>query len=447
MMVSPNAYLFGRYRLDAMRRLLFCGAVPTPVPERLFQLLLVLIQSDGKVVDRDTISHRVWGEEGVTDSNLAQHVYLLRLLLGERGKSRSYILTVPGKGYRFAATVTPAQWAGDELVAESALSAGKRLMDGGLEIFARYCRGSALLERRTAPALFAALEAFEEALRLDPNYTPALIGVARSHALLAEYWHVPGWDAFPKAKTAIDRALELDPHSSTAHAVLSELLLFRDWDWVRAEEEVLTAISLNPQSTFARNNAAWFYVFTGQYAKALAHAQQALMVDAASLPLQLLLARALVHSGEYARGIAIMSNLLDSDPEFYIARRYRAQAYLLCGQPALSIEDLETIPREPSEDPSFRLPMLARAYAELGDVPRAKEIYTFLQTLARSQYVVWWNLAIVAMGLGLAGEALGYLKNALRDREPTLLSLCSLPWFKPISEHAEFKRMLREIWP
>jgi DNA-binding winged helix-turn-helix (wHTH) protein/Flp pilus assembly protein TadD len=446
MMVAPNAYLFGPFRLDASRRLLFCGAVATAIPERLFQLLLVLLQANGNLVDRDTIAARVWGEEGVTDSNLAQHIYLLRLLLGERGKTRSYIITVPGKGYRFAAAVTTAPSAEDEVPVETATGSAVRLMDGGLELFAHYCRGSSLLEKRTAQSLRSAIEAFEETLSVDPSYAPALIGLGRAHALLAEYLHVPGWEAFPKAKAAIEHALEIEPHSSTAHAVLSELLLLRDWDWTRAEEEIITAISLNPQSTFARNNAAWFYVSSGEFGKALGEAQQALIVEPASLPLQLLLARVLVHSRDYERGIAIITDILESNPEFHIARRYRALALILDGRPAEAVRDLEMLPRDESDGPGFTLPLLGRAYADLGETKRAREIYNTLRTIARGQYVAWWNLAVVAMGLGYANEGLGYLRNAMRDRELTLLCLRNLPFFKPLAELTEFKRMIRDIW-
>jgi DNA-binding winged helix-turn-helix (wHTH) protein/tetratricopeptide (TPR) repeat protein len=443
---GPVTYLFGPYRLDTVRRVLYAGSMPTPIPERLFQILVALIQAGGHLVDRETLAQQVWGDVGVTDTNVNQHIYLLRLLLGERKNERSYIITVPGEGYRFASPVTVAPDGEYEFVADSTRS-GERVLDVGSEIFQAFCRGSYLLDVRTAAGLEAAADAFEEALSIDPDYVPALIGFARASALLAEYWHVPAATAFPKAKAAIQRALRSEPRSSMAHAVLSELQLFGDWDWTRAKRSIVAAITLNPQSTFARNNAAWYYICRGELEKALVEARQALIVEPASLPLQLLQARVLVHTGSYRSAIAGMSNILATDPNYYLARRYRAQAFVLDDQPEAALEDLFAVDADPVEDASFRLPLLGRTYAMLGDMRRATEVYDRLRGRLSSEYVAWWNLAIVAAGIHRNEEALRFLQNALADREPTLLFLRTLPWFESLENRPEFKKILREVGP
>src|SRR5580693_9179436 len=98
----PHSYFFGPFRFDTARMILYAGTEALRIPEQLFQLLLVLIEANGATIDRDTLSERVWGEAGVTDANLSQHIYLLRELLGERKTDHRYVLTVPRKGYRFA---------------------------------------------------------------------------------------------------------------------------------------------------------------------------------------------------------------------------------------------------------------------------------------------------------------------------------------------------------
>ena len=188
-------FLFGAYRLDTTRRILYSGSVPTPMPERLFQILLTLVQANGAMVHRETLAAQVWGDEGVTDTNVNQHIYLLRLLLGERKGERSYILTIPGEGYRFASPVSVASDNEDQFV-EDAVRSAERVLDVGNELFMLYCRGSYLLERRTASSLQAAADAFEAALQIDPDYVPALIGVARANVYRASYWHAPGNTVF-----------------------------------------------------------------------------------------------------------------------------------------------------------------------------------------------------------------------------------------------------------
>jgi tetratricopeptide (TPR) repeat protein len=93
------------------------------------------------------------------------------------------------------------------------------------------------------------------------------------------------------------------------------------------------------------------------------------------------------------------------------------------------------------------LPLLGRAYADCGDALRAEQAYLKLQAMTESEYVVWWNLAIVAAGTGRLDDALTHLELALENREPALLFLKSLPWFTPIAESSRFKEILRIVGP
>jgi|SRR5579871_2724109 len=101
----PNTYRFGPYLLDVPRRMLICGPTERPLPEKLCALLLLLLEAGGGVVRKDTLFAELWGDGSASDANLAQHVFMLRGILGERAKDHAYIVTVPGQGYRFAATI------------------------------------------------------------------------------------------------------------------------------------------------------------------------------------------------------------------------------------------------------------------------------------------------------------------------------------------------------
>jgi DNA-binding winged helix-turn-helix (wHTH) protein/Tfp pilus assembly protein PilF len=418
----------------------------TPLPERLSKLLVLLIHANGSVIDKDTIAARVWPETAVSDGNLSQHMYMLRQLLDERARDRSYVVTVRGKGYRF---VAPVSVVAPEQAEVRASDEGEndRLLSSSPDLLHHYWRGSYLLERRTATSLAAAAEQFEAALRIDRDHVPALIGLARSHALMAEYWYAPGTFTFSKAKAAIVRALEIEPSSAEARAALGNILLFCDWNWVEAEREIETALRLNARSISVCVNAAWFYMCKGASGEELRRVQRPLLAEASSPNLQLFLARIFLHTGEYRRAIQAFSNLIESGPDFSIARRHRAQGYILNGQPAEALADLLLLSPDRAEDIALRLPLLARAYADCGDAERAESIYRTLIDLARSEYIVGFNLATVAVGLGRLEEALGHLERALEKREPAMLMLRSLPWFGRIAQRSRFKALLRSIWP
>ncbi len=440
-------YAFGSFRFDPSRGLLYHGAQTIPISERLTQLLVLLVQANGNVINKETIAAHIWHDAAVTDGNLAQHMYMLRRLLDERARDRTYVMTVRARGYRFAAPVSVVAPGAGDVVQEAGDDGSDVLLRSGPEAFARYCRGCYLLEKRTANALTAAAEQFEAALRIDREYVPALIGLARAYALMAECWYMPGSYVFPKAKAAIVHALEIDPSSAEARAVLGHVLLFCDWNWADAEREIETAVRLSPKSTSVYTNAAWFYICKGSGEKPLREMQHALLLEPSSPTLQLFLARVFLHTGEYQRAIAALSGLIESGPDFSTARRHRAQAYILSGQPNAAVADLLLMPQDRSEDVAVRLPLLARAYADCGETERAGNIYAALQEMARTDFVVGFNLATVAIGLGRLEEALAHLEHGLQKREPAMLMLRTLPWFEPIAQRVRFKALLRAIGP
>jgi DNA-binding winged helix-turn-helix (wHTH) protein len=446
--MSSAVYAFGAFHLDPSRRMLFHGTQAIPLPERLAQLLLLLVQANGAIVEKEAIAAQVWPGTGMSDGNLSQHMYMLRQLLDERAKDRSYVLTIRGRGYRLAPAVSVrSPGASDGAVVDPhRTTSPNTLLRSGLEVFHRYSRGSYLVEKRTAQAMQDAIEHFEAALRLDPHYTPALVGLAQAYTRLALYWYVPGSYAFPKAKRVLLRALELDPSSACAHAVLSMILLFCDWDWEEAAREIAIAVRLNSNSTVVCNTAAWHYVCRGAIELAIAQTQCALAIEPGSLPLQLLLARMFLHAGDYTRAIELLSALIESGPEFAVARRYRAQAYIFSGQPAQALGDLLLLPPDRAEDVALRLPLLGRAYADCGDAERAEEIYATLHEMTRTEFIVHWNFAIVAIGLRRYDEALAHLERAFVKREPSLMFLRTMPWFEPIARRARFAAIRNEVY-
>lgn len=100
-----RVYRFDRYMLDLSRRTLSCDTTMQRLPEKLFRILVLLLEANCRTVEKSTFFERVWANEGVSDGTLSQHIFMLRGLLGERAGENSYIVTVPGRGYRFAVAI------------------------------------------------------------------------------------------------------------------------------------------------------------------------------------------------------------------------------------------------------------------------------------------------------------------------------------------------------
>ncbi len=442
--LSPT-YSFGEFRFDPARATLYRKDAAVPLPERLGQILTLLVGANGMLIEKETIASCIWPDCGVTDNNLAQYMYLLRQLLNERAGDRNFVVTVRGRGYRFVAPVNvmppPCE------AAEANGATADRFLQSEPGLLHHYWRGCYLLEKRTASALAAASEQFQAALCIDAENVPALIGLARSHALVAENSYAPSSYSFRKAKAAIARAIEIDPGSAEARAALADILLFCDWNWAEAERQIETAIALKPSSSSVYESAASFYMYKGNSEKSLRRMQQALLTESSSPWLQVFLARTFLHAGEHRRAIEFLSNMIETGSDFSIARRHRAQAFILSGRPEDALADLLLLPQDRAEDIAVRLPLLARAYADCGDGERAEAIYRTLLEMTRTEYVAGFNLATAAVGLGRLEEALDHLYLGMQRREPALLMLRSLPWFEPIAGYARFKELLRAIWP
>jgi len=99
---ADNFYEFDSFQVDARRRLLFREGRPIRVTPKAFEILLGLVQSSGKVITKDELMTTVWPNCFVEEGNLAQNIFLLRRVLGERKNEHKFIITIPGVGYRFA---------------------------------------------------------------------------------------------------------------------------------------------------------------------------------------------------------------------------------------------------------------------------------------------------------------------------------------------------------
>jgi DNA-binding winged helix-turn-helix (wHTH) protein/tetratricopeptide (TPR) repeat protein len=98
-------YEFGNYRLLPSERLLYCGDEKIPLKSKVFETLMTLIRHQGKLLTKDELMTEIWGNNYVEEANLTQNIFTLRKIFGEKPHDHQFIVTVPGRGYRFVAKV------------------------------------------------------------------------------------------------------------------------------------------------------------------------------------------------------------------------------------------------------------------------------------------------------------------------------------------------------
>src|SRR5215469_10571081 len=102
---AKQLYEFGPFRVDAEKEILLRGDETVPLAPKTFQVLLVLMRNKKEVVTKDELMRAVWPDTFVEEANLSRNIFLLRKALGESPQDHQYIVTVPGRGYRFAEDV------------------------------------------------------------------------------------------------------------------------------------------------------------------------------------------------------------------------------------------------------------------------------------------------------------------------------------------------------
>src|SRR5512135_1566456 len=102
---SRVVYEFGPFRVDPEKQVLLRDNLPVPVAPKTFETLLVLVRHSREVVSKDELMKQLWPESFVEEANLSQNIFMLRKALGDSPEERRYIVTLPGKGYRFTAEV------------------------------------------------------------------------------------------------------------------------------------------------------------------------------------------------------------------------------------------------------------------------------------------------------------------------------------------------------
>jgi TolB-like protein/DNA-binding winged helix-turn-helix (wHTH) protein/Tfp pilus assembly protein PilF len=196
---------------------------------------------------------------------------------------------------------------------ERTLLAGARPVDP--EAHDAYLRGRYWWSKRTAEGEWKGLDYFQQAVAKDPNYALGYAGIADSYLVLGHHGRLAPGDAFPKAKVAAMKALELEPSLPEAHASLATVKLAYDWDWSGAESEFKQALALNPNYSTAHHWYSHYLVAMGRLDEALNELERARELDPFSPPINNFLGTTLYYARRYDDAIRQFRRSLEMHPE------------------------------------------------------------------------------------------------------------------------------------
>jgi TolB-like protein/tetratricopeptide (TPR) repeat protein len=304
-----------------------------------------------------------------------------------------------------------------------------------------YLQGLHLWNKRTKDDLEKAARLFNRAIDQDPTYAAAYAGVASCNALLPDYASRPSSDYFPLARAAAAKALELDPTSADAYAVLGLVKSFT-YDYRGSEAEFLRAIQLNPNHATAHH---WYGVLlreAGRMDEALVELRRAEELDPLSPIIKLNILTWLIYARQYDKGIEENRKYLQNFPEFSLLRGALASFYAAKGQFKEAMNELEKL-RATEVDSPYYLDALAYACARGGDEPGARKILDELGQWKKKGYAVRGFIALAHLGLREYDLALDSFEEAVAAGE-NVQGLSGDPTLDELRPHPRFQALLRK---
>jgi TolB-like protein/tetratricopeptide (TPR) repeat protein len=322
-------------------------------------------------------------------------------------------------------------------------AAASRLRPVNPEAYDAYLRGRFFFDSKTPEATRHALEYFQRAIAIDPQYALAHTGMADAYATLQMNGGAAPAEVEPKAKAAALRALALDDGLAEAHVALAYVLLNYDWDWAGADQHYRRALALDPSNVEAHRRYGMDYLSSvGRHDEAIAELRQALRLAPFSLPVNMFLGNAYYMAHRYQQAQQQLQRTVELDPAFWAPHLMLSGVHAAQGRPAEALAELEKVERA---YPGSVSPQVACALARAGRTGEARAALARLEEDGARRYVPAALVARVHLALGDRDQAFAALDRAFQERSFWLIFLKVDPIWDPLRADPRFAALVRRV--
>ncbi len=307
-----------------------------------------------------------------------------------------------------------------------------------------YFIGKLLADQRGRVAIESAIEEFERAISLDPDFALAYAGLGYAWLLIPEYSATvdPGLSR-DSSKAAIARALELDPELPSGLAFMGWSKMVHEYDWVSAEQLLRRALELQPNNSGALHWLSHVLSFQGQHVEAIAVARQAVEVDPYSPLMTMNLAYILMDDGQFEETAKYRELTLALRPDYTELWRNTWLTFLRAGEFDNATQALVNWASGTGRnvDQARQLGLILERSHESGDIAQ------FPGDLLSDLAIGNENLGQVYAAGGDAESALATIRIALDEHagSRSVLSMKINPLYDFIRDDPRFVQMLKEV--
>jgi TolB-like protein/DNA-binding winged helix-turn-helix (wHTH) protein/Tfp pilus assembly protein PilF len=309
------------------------------------------------------------------------------------------------------------------------------------EAYDSYLKGNYYWEKFTDAGMRKAISYYQQAIDMDPNYALAYVGLADAYH---ELWDTPPREVIPKSRAASEKALQLDEGLAEAHSSLGWVKWIYYWDWAGAEVEFQRALQLNPNYSGAHAMRAEYLDSMGRFAEAAKEREIAKQLNPVEPILYQNSGEHFLYTREFDKAIEQYHKALELDPTFWIAHAGLSQAYALKG---LWKESMEHYEESMVLYGNAGLAAKIKAACAKSGCRSATRVILEDRRLKRSsgRWISFANDAYFYVMLGEKDLALMALDKAVEERDPGVTALQVDPIFDSIRSDLRFQQLVHRV--
>jgi len=319
------------------------------------------------------------------------------------------------------------------------------------EAYKLYLMGRHSTRKITQKGFQEAFNHFHQALEIDPTYALAYSGLSNLYFMLGYFKLLPPNDAYPRAKAAAEKALELDNNLAEAHHMLANVNLFYEWDWPSAKSEYKKVSELNQNYEGSRIGDAYYLAIMGRHEDSIVEAKRSLELDPLSDWSNAYYGLILLFARKYDLAIDHLQGAIKIHPNSINLHMILGWNYSLKGLHEEAIKETEKAVELSGKNPMM-VGRLGRVLAAAGRQEEAQNILNeMLNHLKPSEvtgervYVSPYYIAIIYLKLGQKDLAFDWLERAFETQDDMIVHLKADPDFEVISADPRFQSLLKKM--
>jgi serine/threonine-protein kinase len=312
------------------------------------------------------------------------------------------------------------------------------------EAYEAYLKGRYEFEKRTPESFRDAATYLQKAIEKDPTFAAAYAALGDTYVSMSTYQMAPAETLVPKAKQAVEKALQLDNRLAQAHTSLASIRMYH-LEGGDIEGEFQQAIALDPGYAQGIHWYALYLAAVGRKEEAIREIKLAREIDPKSLIINANVGWVYYLAGEYDHAEDAVRTTLQMGPSFVSAHSYLGQICVAKKRYEEAIHEFQTAASLAPGDVAGQAD-LAYAYAISGRKSDAEEILKDMQNAQGKKYVSAYDFATAYAGFKDTNKTLEWLQKAYVERNGRLANLGVHPQFAFLEAEPRFRNLVEKVW-